>query len=71
MSTKNNSNSQREMSIIERARRAQIVEYAIETIAEVGYAQALLGQIAKRIVYSEVSKGTQRRKRISTNVIES
>ncbi|WP_257142086.1 TetR/AcrR family transcriptional regulator, partial [Bacillus pseudomycoides] len=43
-----------EMSFIEKARRAQIVECAIETIAEVGYAQASLGQIAKR---AKISKG--------------
>ncbi|PEI96354.1 TetR family transcriptional regulator [Bacillus pseudomycoides] len=42
------------MSFIEKARRAQIVECAIETIAEVGYAQASLGQIAKR---AKISKG--------------
>ncbi|PEJ81757.1 TetR family transcriptional regulator, partial [Bacillus pseudomycoides] len=48
MSIKNNTNNQKEMSFIEKARRAQIVECAIETIAEVGYAQASLGQIAKR-----------------------
>ena len=42
------------MSFIEKARRTQIVECAIETIAEVGYAQASLGQIAKR---AQISKG--------------
>nr|WP_042179286.1 TetR/AcrR family transcriptional regulator [Kibdelosporangium sp. MJ126-NF4]CTQ99424.1 Transcriptional regulator, TetR family [Kibdelosporangium sp. MJ126-NF4] len=35
-------------SFIEVARRAQIVECAIETIASVGYAQASLNQIAER-----------------------
>jgi TetR/AcrR family fatty acid metabolism transcriptional regulator len=35
-------------SFIEVARRAQIVECAIETIAAVGYAQASLNQIAER-----------------------
>ncbi|PEM02715.1 TetR/AcrR family transcriptional regulator, partial [Bacillus pseudomycoides] len=54
MSIKNNTNNQKEMSFIEKARRAQIVECAIETIAEVGYAQASLGQIAKR---AKISKG--------------
>ncbi|GIN88823.1 TetR family transcriptional regulator [Heyndrickxia sporothermodurans] len=54
MNTKNKTNKQKEMSFIEKARRAQIVECAIETIAEVGYAQASLGQIAKR---AEISKG--------------
>jgi TetR/AcrR family fatty acid metabolism transcriptional regulator len=41
-------------SFIETARREQIIESAIETIAELGYAQASLTQIAQRI---EVSKG--------------
>lgn len=42
------------MSFIEKARRAQIMECAIETIAEVGYAHASLGLIAKR---AKISKG--------------
>lgn len=54
MNTKNKTNDQKEMSFIEKARRAQIVACAIETIAEVGYAQASIGQIAKR---ANVSKG--------------
>ncbi|MCM0624055.1 TetR family transcriptional regulator [Lysinibacillus sp. OL1_EC] len=54
MSKKNNTTNQKEMSFIEKARRTQIVECAIETIAEVGYAQASLGQIAKR---AQISKG--------------
>jgi AcrR family transcriptional regulator len=37
-----------ERSFIELARRAQIVEAAIETIAEVGYANASMERIAKR-----------------------
>ena len=41
-------------SFIEIARRGQIVECAIETIAELGYAQASLAQIAKR---AKISKG--------------
>jgi AcrR family transcriptional regulator len=41
-------------SFIEAARRAQIIECAIETIAEVGFAQASLAQIAKR---AKVSTG--------------
>jgi AcrR family transcriptional regulator len=41
-------------SFIETARREQIIESAIKTIAELGYAQASLAQIAQRI---EVSKG--------------
>ena len=54
MNTKNKTDDQKEMSFIEKARRAQIVACAIETIAEVGYAQASIGQIAKR---ANVSKG--------------
>ncbi|MCM3324784.1 TetR/AcrR family transcriptional regulator [Cytobacillus kochii] len=54
MSKKNNPTNQKGMSFIEKARRSQIVECAIETIAEVGYAQASLGQIAKR---ANISKG--------------
>lgn len=41
------------MSFIEKARRTQIMECAIETTAEVGYAQASLGQIAKRAKISK------------------
>jgi AcrR family transcriptional regulator len=36
------------LSFIEAARRAQIVECAIDTIAELGFGQASLAQIAKR-----------------------
>lgn len=54
MSKKNKPTNQKEMSFIEKARRAQIVECAIETIAQVGYTQASLGQIAKR---ANISKG--------------
>jgi AcrR family transcriptional regulator len=54
MSKKNEPTNQKQLSFIEKARRAQIVECAIETIAEVGYAQASLGQIAKR---AKISKG--------------
>ena len=39
---------QRERSFTEQQRRRQIVEAAIETIAELGYARASFGQIAKR-----------------------
>lgn len=45
---------QDEYSFIEAARRAQIVESAIETIAEAGYAQASLARIARR---AGISKG--------------
>lgn len=54
MSKKSKPLNQKEMSFIEKARRTQIVECAIETIAEIGYAQASLGQIAKR---AKISKG--------------
>lgn len=54
MNNKNKPNNQKEMSFIEKARRAQIVECTIETIAEVGYIQASLGEIAKR---ANISKG--------------
>ena len=46
--------SQRSGSFIEQARRAQIVDCAVETIAEVGYGNASLAQIAKR---AGISKG--------------
>jgi TetR/AcrR family fatty acid metabolism transcriptional regulator len=39
---------QKRPSFIEQARRAQIIECAIETIADLGFAQASLAQIAKR-----------------------
>ena len=45
---------QERRSFIETARRAQIVECAIEVIAELGFAQASLAQIAKR---AKVSTG--------------
>ncbi|PAD74676.1 TetR/AcrR family transcriptional regulator [Paenibacillus campinasensis] len=54
MSKKNKPTNQKQMSFIEKARRAQIVKCAIETIAEVGYTQASLGEIAKR---AKISKG--------------
>lgn len=41
-------NNQPRRSFIEAARRAQIIECAISTIAEAGFAQASLAQIAKR-----------------------
>ena len=53
MQTENWSSGQ-ELSFIERARRAQIVEAAIETIAASGYARASLARIAKR---AGISKG--------------
>ncbi|MEK0317627.1 TetR/AcrR family transcriptional regulator [Cohnella sp. 56] len=54
MSKKNKPTNQNQLSFIEKARRAQIVECAIETIAELGYTQASLGEIAKR---AKISKG--------------
>jgi AcrR family transcriptional regulator len=48
MSTKNTSNGQKRSSFIEAARKAQLIECAIETIAELGYGQASLAQVAKR-----------------------
>ena len=54
MRSKNKPTGQETPSFIEAARRAQIVAKAIETIAELGFAQASLAQIAQR---SEVSKG--------------
>ena len=50
MSTKN----QNDRTFIEKARRAQIIEHAIALIAEVGYGQTSIGQIAKR---ASISKG--------------
>jgi AcrR family transcriptional regulator len=48
MQTKNTSGGQKRPSFIEAARKAQLIECAIETIARLGYAQASLTQIAKR-----------------------
>ena len=48
MRTKNTSDGQKRPSFIEAARRAQLIECAIETIATLGYTQASLAQIAKR-----------------------
>src|SRR6266700_2874783 len=54
MRTKNKSVGQERSSFIEAARRAQIIECAIETIATLGYPQASLAQIARR---AGISKG--------------
>ena len=54
MRTKNKPIGQTPPSFIETARRAQIIEQVIETIADLGYAQASLAQIAKR---AGISKG--------------
>ena len=48
MQTKDKTTGQDYRSSIEAARRAQIIRYAIETIATLGYGQASLAQIAKR-----------------------
>jgi TetR/AcrR family transcriptional regulator, fatty acid metabolism regulator protein len=48
MSSKNIAADQAGRSFIETARRAQIIECAIATIAEAGFAQASLARIAKR-----------------------
>ena len=54
MRTKNKSDGQNRLSFIEAARRAQLIECAIETIATQGYTQASLAQIASR---AGISKG--------------
>jgi AcrR family transcriptional regulator len=54
MRTKNNTDGQNRPTFTEAARRAQIVECAIETLATLGYAQASLAQIAQR---AGISKG--------------
>ncbi len=54
MRTKNKSDGQSHPSFIEAARRAQIIECTIETIATLGYTQASLAKIAKR---AGISKG--------------
>jgi TetR/AcrR family fatty acid metabolism transcriptional regulator len=54
MRIKDKSDGQNRPSFIEAARRAQIIECAIETIATLGYAQASLAQIARR---AGISKG--------------
>jgi TetR/AcrR family transcriptional regulator, fatty acid metabolism regulator protein len=54
MRPKNSPNDQETESFIEAARRAQIIESAIETIATLGFAKASLAQIAK---HARISKG--------------
>jgi TetR/AcrR family fatty acid metabolism transcriptional regulator len=53
MRTKNTSIGQKRPSFIEMARRRQLIDCAIETLATLGYAQASLAQIAKR---AEINK---------------
>jgi AcrR family transcriptional regulator len=48
MQTKKTSDGQKRPSFIEAARRAQLIECAVETIATLGYAQASLAQVAQR-----------------------
>lgn len=54
MRIKDKPNGQNRPTFIEEARRTQIIECAIETLATLGYAQASLAQIAKR---ARISKG--------------
>src|SRR5260221_4663682 len=54
MQTKDKSNGQHRPTFTEAARRAQIIECAIETIARLGYAQASLAHIANQ---AGISKG--------------
>lgn len=54
MQAEDRSREPKELSFIEKARRAQIVETAIDTIATLGYGRASLAQIAKR---AGISKG--------------
>ena len=54
MRTKDKSNGQYHPTFTEAARRAQIIECAIETIATLGYTQASLAHIAKQ---AGISKG--------------
>ena len=53
MWSKSGSDGQKSMSFIEAARRAQIVESAIEVLAERGYAQTSLARIAERAAISK------------------
>ena len=48
MRTKKTPDGQKRPSFIEAARRAQLIESAIETIATLGYVHASLAQVAKR-----------------------
>ncbi len=54
MRTKDKLAGQKRPTFTEAARRAQLIECAVETIATLGYAQASLAQIAKR---AGISKG--------------
>jgi TetR/AcrR family fatty acid metabolism transcriptional regulator len=54
MRPESRSDGQKRASFIEEARRAQIIESAIETFAELGYANTSLARIAER---ADISKG--------------
>jgi TetR/AcrR family fatty acid metabolism transcriptional regulator len=54
MRPESGSDGQKRTSFIEEARRAQIIESAIETFAELGYANTSLARIAER---ADISKG--------------
>ncbi|WP_224388091.1 TetR/AcrR family transcriptional regulator [Pseudonocardia sp. ICBG1293] len=54
MRTKSSTTGQKRPSAIEEARRSQIVDCAVEVVAELGYARASLSRIAER---ADVSKG--------------
>jgi AcrR family transcriptional regulator len=54
MRTKDKSDGQKQLTFTEAARRTQLIECAIETLATVGYAHASLAQIAER---AGISKG--------------
>ncbi|MEQ3548988.1 TetR/AcrR family transcriptional regulator [Pseudonocardia nematodicida] len=54
MRTKNSTSGQKLPSVIEQARRTQIVDCAVEVVAELGWAQASLARIAER---AGISKG--------------
>lgn len=54
MQSENEPSGQKRRSVIEEVRRAQIIESAIETFAEVGYGETSLARIAER---AGISKG--------------
>jgi TetR/AcrR family transcriptional regulator, fatty acid metabolism regulator protein len=54
MRSENGPSGQEQRSFVENARRAQIIDCAIDTIAELGYANASLAEIARR---AGISKG--------------
>lgn len=54
MRPENSTSGQKRQSVIEQVRRAQIVDCAVEVVAELGYAHASLARIAER---AGISKG--------------